>query len=73
MLLTHVPVGSHRECSAVGMTKPAAYGWNIDPGSNAAGGEKVTQVVMGYSRNPNALTGPREGFLALPQNANTVG
>jgi hypothetical protein len=63
MFIAQMSVGSHRQCSTVLMSEPAAYRRDVDPALDAFGGEVVPEIVMGESVRSNLLTGSSKALL----------
>jgi hypothetical protein len=63
-------VNIHRHCTAITVAKPVRNRGNIDAAFDAAGCEKVTQVVKRYSADSQDLYGSIDGFLAFGDSHN---
>src|ERR1035441_2162469 len=65
MLLSQVAIHFHGQRSAVAVTKPAGYRWNVHAGLYASGSEQVAQIMVRNFRDAYHLASSREGLLTL--------
>jgi len=66
-------IDTHCEGSAVAVSKPSAYSWDVDTGLNASCGEKVPEIVVREDGIFQAAAGSAQGSMRAICRTDAVG